>query len=175
MSAARRGRAAEPLTGFRCEVEPGDVEAVRAIVTSTGFFHAEEIEVAVELVEERLARGAASGYHFLFPRAGSEADPPAGYACFGPVPATRGSFDLYWIAVHAARRRRGLGRRLLAAAEQAIALQGGRRVWVETSSRELYAPTRAFYRSCGYEEAARLEDFYAPGDSKVVFVKRLAP
>lgn len=159
-----------PPRGFRAELRPADVAAVRAIVTSTGFFHPAEIEVAVELAEERLAKGAASGYHFLFP---VETDPPPAYACYGPVPATTGSFDLYWIAVHAEHRGRGLGRRLLAATEQAITAAGGERIWVETSSRELYTPTRAFYRACGYAEAALLADFYARGDSKVVFVKRL--
>lgn len=162
-------RPADP-PGFRSELRREDLAAVRAIVTSTGFFHPPEIEVAVELAEERLAKGAASGYHFLFP---VETDPPPAYACYGPVPATTGSFDLYWIAVHAEHRGRGLGRRLLAATEQTIAAAGGERIWVETSSRELYAPTRDFYRACGYEETARLEDFYARDDSKVVFVKRL--
>jgi hypothetical protein len=27
----------------------------------------------------------------------------------------------------------------------------------------------------GYEEAARVRDFYAPGDDKVIYVKRLVP
>jgi hypothetical protein len=46
-------------------------------------------------------------------------------------------------------------------------------VWVETAGRKQYEPTRAFYLACDYREAARLEDFYAPGDDKVVFLKVL--
>ena len=155
---------------YRSQPAPPDVTAVRDIVTSSGFFSLAEIEVAVELVEERLAKGLASGYHFLF---ADGKDHARGYTCFGEVPATVGSFDLYWIAVHEDERGTGIGRSLLAASEAAIEAQGGARIWVETSSRELYVPTRAFYLACGYREAARLEDFYGVGDAKVVFVKFL--
>ncbi len=157
--------------GYRSELRPDDADAVREIVSSTGFFHAAEIEVAVELVQERELKGDASGYHFLFP---DEPGSARCYACFGQVAATESSFDLYWIAVHSSARGQGLGRRLLTATESAIAAMGGKRIWVETSSRALYEPTRAFYRACGYVLAAQLEDFYAEGDSKVVFVKNLS-
>jgi hypothetical protein len=44
---------------------------------------------------------------------------------------------------------------------------------VETSSRPEYVATRAFYARRGYTEAARLRAFYAPGDDRVIFTKRL--
>ena len=159
-----------PPSEYRSEPAAGDVDAVREIVTSSGFFSPAEIEVAVELVEERLSKGLASGYHFLF--AGGDGH-VRGYTCFGEVPATVGSFDLYWIAVQESERGSGIGRSLLAATEAAIEAKGGARIWVETSSRGLYVPTRAFYLACGYRESARLEDFYGEGDAKVIFVKSL--
>ncbi len=70
-------------------------------------------------------------------------------------------------------RGAGLGRELLQRSEQAIARAGGRRIYVETSSRELYGSTRGFYEACGYGKAALLEDFYAPGDDKVIYLKVL--
>ena len=90
-------------------------------------------------------------------------------------PLTRSSFDLYWIVVCPDRQGAGLGRRLLALVEAAAFRQGGARLYAETSSRPLYAPTRAFYRATGFDPAAELPDFYAPGDGKLVFAKRLAP
>ena len=156
---------------FRDEVRPEDREAVRAILDSSGFFYPEEIGVAVELVEERLQRGEASGYHFDFAEAAGEV---LGYTCFGPIACTRESFDLYWIGVHQRHRGAGLGRRLLARAEEQIRRLGGRRVYVETSSRAQYEPTRRFYLACGYSLEAQLADFYAPGDGKVIFLKVLA-
>jgi hypothetical protein len=43
---------------------------------------------------------------------------------------------------------------------------------VETSSRSVYAPTRGFYGRRGYTEAARVREFYAPGDDRIILTKR---
>ncbi len=157
---------------FRDIVRKSDLGAVRKILESTGFFHNYEVAVGVELVDEHLAKGSEkSGYYFMF------ADTPdgntIGYTCYGPIACTSGSFDLYWIAVHNDFRGKGLGKRLLAETEKAIALVRGRRIYIETSSREIYQSTRRFYEKCGYSVEAVLKDFYAPGDSKFVFVKAL--
>jgi ribosomal protein S18 acetylase RimI-like enzyme len=153
---------------FREEVRPADAEAVREIVAATGFFHPPEVDVAVELVTERLGRGEASGYHFVFADDGERL---VGYTAYGPIACTAHSFDLYWIAVHPDQQGRGLGRRLMVETERLIARAGGARVYVETSGRDLYAPTRSFYEHHGYRAEAVLEDFYDRGDAKVVFVK----
>ena len=161
------------MIGFRDDIRESDVFAIQAIVSSTGFFNPAEIAVAVELAEERLSKGAASGYFFLF--AEDETGRVLGYACYGPVPATETTFDLYWIAVHADRQRDGLGRQLLTRTEAAITAAGGLDVYIETSSRALYQPTQSFYAKAGYRLAAEFPDFYAAGDGKLVFVKRLEP
>lgn len=155
---------------FRYTLEPADPDRVRAIVKSSGFFNPEEIEVAVELVEERLEKGEKSGYYFIF----AEIDErTAGYACFGPISGTLCSFDLYWIAIDNAFRGKGIGTRLLQRTEEAICKMDGHRIYVETSSREQYEPTRDFYRSNDYRLEATLNDFYAPGDSKNIFLKQI--
>ena len=155
---------------FRCEVRPEDREHVRRIVASTGFFNPAEVEVAVELVHERLTRGPASGYHFVFVENDGRV---LGYACYGHIAGTAASYDLYWIAVDHATHRRGLGQRLMAEAERLIHEAGGRRVYIETSDRAQYAPTRRFYERAGYRVEAILKDFYAPGDDKAIYVKVL--
>lgn len=157
---------------WRDEPRPSDPSAVRSIIGSSGFFSDAEIGIAVELVRERLERGLASGYRFLFAddlTSGSL----AGYACYGEIPCTVGSYDLYWIAVDPERRRHGLGRALLAELELRVKLLGGRRIYIETSGRELYRPTQGFYRSCGYVLEAQLADFYGFDDPKLIFVKTL--
>jgi len=163
-------RVESPAPTFRDEVAPGDAAAVGALVSATGFFSAEESAIAVELVEDYLKRGRDSGYRFIFAK---DAGRLAGYVCFGPIPLTRVSFDLYWIAVQPDLQRTGLGRRLLTMAEATARDLGGASMYVDTSSRAQYAPTRLFYRRLGYRLAAEFPDFYAPGDGKVVFVKRL--
>jgi len=155
---------------LRRDARTGDPAIVRDITESTGFFYAEEVGTAVELVDERLAKGEASGYSFVF---ADEGERTLGYACYGPIACTKASFDLYWIAVHADARGKGLGTVLLDESERLVRAAGGRRIYVETSSRSLYEPTRAFYRARGYREEARLADFYGPGDAKVIYVKEL--
>ena len=153
---------------LRYQVAPSDREVVAEIVESTGFFNPAEVAVAVELVDERLAKGVASGYHFVFARSG---DRTCAYSCYGPIAGTLHSFDLYWIAVHQAFQNRGLGGVLLAHTEQRILHEGGHRIYVETSSRPQYQPTRNFYERHGYRLEADVKDFYAPGDGKLIYVK----
>jgi len=155
---------------YRGQATPADQQHVRDIVASTGFFSRDEINIAVELVTERLEKGPESGYHFIFAETDGRT---VGYSCFGLIPATQYSYDLYWIAVHADWRSQGIGRQVLRASEDAIKKMGGRRVYVETSGRDQYKPTRAFYLSCDYNEEAHLVDFYAPGDAKFFYVKDL--
>lgn len=158
------------LIQLRTIVKASDVEAVKEIVTTTGFFHPEEIDIAVELVEERLAKGAASGYEFIF----LEWDGiTVAYSCYGLIPLTKSSYDLYWIATHADYRGKGLGKMLLLETEKDIKSCGGTAVYAETSSRELYEPTRQFYLRNGYDLKAQFEDYYDQGDNLVYFVKRL--
>jgi ribosomal protein S18 acetylase RimI-like enzyme len=169
MTLLHRDVAGAPLR-LRREPEAGDLAAVRELTASTGFFSAEEITVAVELIEARLAQGLASGYRFVLAERGGSLE---GYVCFGPIPLTRSSFDLYWLAVRPAAQGRGLGRRLVEMAEaEAIAL-GGTAMYAETSTRPQYRATHAFYRRLGYHLAAELPDFYAPGDGQAIFVKTL--
>ena len=156
---------------YRREVQPQDAERIRRLVEITGYFSADEIEVAVELVNEHLMKGAAaSGYHFIFAERYGHL---AGYTCYGPVPATASSYDLYWIAVHPDFRRRGLGKMMLEETERIIRRSGGTRIYVDTSMRVQYASTRAFYEHCGYRLESALEDFYAPGEAKAIYRKSI--
>ena len=155
---------------WRVEPRPSDANIVKDIVTSSGFFSQDELEVAVELVQERLNKGVSSGYYFLFADMGGEVQ---GYSCFGPIPCTTESYDIYWIAVQDKLRGSGFGREILERVEQEIRHMGGKRIYVETSSRDQYKPTRSFYVRCGYREEATLRDFYSPGDSKIVYLKVL--
>ncbi len=157
----------DPVT-FRCDIGAGDPARIRAIVESTGVFSPVEVHCAVELADERLAKGPASGYHFIFAERGGAA---IGYACYGPIALTHGSYDLYWIAVDRAAQGGGLGRMLLEEAERRIRGEGGHRIYIETSTRPPYAPTRGFYERCAYHLEVVLKDFYAPGDGKAIYVK----
>lgn len=155
---------------FRDAPAAPDVENVGELVAATGFFRPDEVEVAKELVEERLAKGLDSGYYFWFADFGCGL---AGYVCYGPTPCTVGTFDLYWIVVHPRHQGSGLGRRLSAMAEDSAREMGGRRIYVETAGKEQYKSTREFYDRVGFTQTAVLPDFYDIGDAKVIYQKTL--
>lgn len=156
---------------FRQDVRPSDRTAVRKIVETTGYFSKDETEIAVELVEECLSKGEASGYHFLF---GESHGTVIGYAVYGPCPATLHSYDIYWMAVLPDFQRRGIGGKLLAMCESLIQGKGGRQIYMDTSARAQYEPTRRLYGARGYQQAAYLPDYYAPGEAKITYVKVIA-
>jgi ribosomal protein S18 acetylase RimI-like enzyme len=155
---------------YRNELLVSDRDQIRNLVAATDFFSPAEVDIAVELVDAYLSSGPRSGYQFVLLDLDESV---VGYACFGPIPCTEGSYDLYWIAVVPDLQQRGSGRKLLLEVERLVSGQRGRAIYVDTSSRDQYLPTRKFYESCGYTQAASLPDFYRPGDAKVIYVKRL--
>ena len=171
---------------------------IAEILGSTGNFREEEVDVALELFDASFA-GEDEEYVFVgaFRReavdgkretgaGGSEpraASLPSsrlplpdliGFACFGPTPSTDRTFDLYWIAVDRAAQGTGCGTVLLSEVERRLEALHARMLVVETSSRSDYAATRGFYLKRGYVEAARVREFYAPHDDRIILTKRLA-
>jgi ribosomal protein S18 acetylase RimI-like enzyme len=167
-------------------LSPRDRDRITGILRASAVFREEEIGVALELFDSAL--GVSGGAHDANPT--SEMTPPAssdyaflgaftpedelaGFACYGPTPATDRTWDLYWIAVDSARQRTGSGTILLNEVERRLKGLNARLVVAETSSRSDYAAARRFYLRHGYIEAARARDFYAPADDRITFTKRL--
>jgi GNAT superfamily N-acetyltransferase len=157
---------------LRDELVPSDRPLLEQILHACQFFRDDEIAVALELIEDRLAKGGNSEYHFLL---AIHNEKLVGYCCYGRIPCTVHSFDLYWIVVDPTLRRGGIGRKLVAGAEERIRALGGGRIYIDTSSRPIYEPTHRFYTSCGYKTVANLHDFYATGDNKIVMLKVFEP
>ncbi len=148
-----------------------DKAQIADITARAGVFSQEEIDAVPAMFDEYLNYGAeASGYHFIVYR---EGDQLLGYAIYGWRDLTDGVYDLYWIAVDPNARRKGVGRQLLEACENAVRQAGGRMIIAETSGTEEYASTREFYRRTGFVNEATIRDFYKPDDDLKIFVKRL--
>ena len=148
-----------------------DIPAIEALLLANRpVFSDDECRTAVEMIHETLEDPHVEDrYQFLV---AEHEGTVVGYACFGTVPLTRGTYDLYWIAVRPDRHASGIGKKLLVACEEEIARQGGHLIVVETSSRNDYEKTRRFYeKTMHYETAARIRDFYKPGDDKVLYIK----
>ena len=173
---------------------------VAEILRATRVFNEAEVSVALELFDEVYGRGSEAGGRRWevghrtpggFPPPASDL-PPApdhpdycflgafdaagrllGYACYGPTPATDRTYDLYWIAVDPAAQGTGTGTRLITEVERRVAALHARLLIIETSSRPEYEATRRFYVARAYDEAARVGSFYAPGDDRVIYTKRV--
>ncbi len=145
------------------------------LLRATGVFRPGEVEVALELFDETYGSfadpDAPSDYEFV--AAFGDAGSLAGYCCYGPTPGTEGTYDLYWIAVDPAQQGRGIGSMLLAEVERRLEERQARMLVVETSGRDEYDATRQFYGARGYGLTARLRDFYAPADDRVVYTRYL--
>ena len=134
-------------------------------------FTPEEVAVAEELIDAYLEASSSSGYLVFVAEVNSVL---TGYVCYGPTPLTKGTWDVYWVAVDPGAQGQGVGRELMAFAEGNIKESQGRLIVVETSGRPDYDKTRRFYKSRGYKLSARIADFYSPGDDKLILEKRLA-
>jgi ribosomal protein S18 acetylase RimI-like enzyme len=149
-----------------------DRAVVAKLVVSVENFNQAEVECALDLINIYLDDPTQKDYHLVV--AEDSATKIHAYACWGPVPLTKGTYDLYWIATHPDSRGLGYGRAIMAYVESKVLENNGRLLAVETSAKESYKSTVKFYRRLGYEETSRILDFYDVGDDKLIFVKRLS-
>jgi ribosomal protein S18 acetylase RimI-like enzyme len=145
-----------------------DRAAVEAMTRAAGVFRDDEIPVAVEVFQ-----ATAAGTDTYEGLAAERDGRLAGWISWGPTPCTLGTWDLYWIVIDPACQGEGVGTLLLQAMERTLAGRA-RLIVVETAGRADYALTRAFYEKHGYTAAARIPDFYAPGDDQVTYTKALS-
>lgn len=150
-----------------------DRDPIRVILERTGVFTGEEVRVALSLIDESFAKpDDHDPYRFVVAEAGTERR-VVGYVCFGTTPLTTGTYDLYWIAVDPTFQGGGVGTLLVDAVLDAMRAAGGRLLLIETSSRAEYARTRDFYDRAGMTLEARVRDFYAPGDDRLIYARRV--
>jgi len=152
-------------------MKSGDRKQIYNILQSTDMFSLSEIDVALELIDIYLFNKQQKDYIIYV--ATDDSAEVVGYVCYGPTPATDGTYDLYWIAVSPPFQSKGIGRQLVAHVEKLIKKRHGRLIIIETSSRSDYTPTRNFYLKNNYEIKAQIKDFYSPGDDRVIFTKYL--
>ncbi len=144
----------------------GDLPALRAVVDATALFPSELLD---GMAADYLAGAGDDAWLTVDDGTG-----PAAVAYYVPEPMTEGTWNLRLIAVHPARQGQGLGAALMTHVERALAARGARVLLVETSGAPGFARTRGFYRARGYDEEARIREFYQAGEDKVVFRKALA-
>jgi ribosomal protein S18 acetylase RimI-like enzyme len=142
---------------------------VISILNSTPEFNPMDMATAIEVIEDYLQDPEHSGYHTLVAEIDSKI---AGYVCYGHNNMTESTWDIYWIAVSRNIQGKGVGRQLMAAAENNIQSAGGKLIILETSSTPIYDKTNHFYVSLNYIQDCRIKDFYSPGDDQIIYEKR---
>ncbi|HVX38853.1 MAG TPA: GNAT family N-acetyltransferase [Gemmatimonadaceae bacterium] len=162
-------------------LQRGHRNRIREILDATSVFRDEEVAVALELFDETFASGPARAPYdpgdgvanYEFVGSFSPEGELVAYVCYGATPGTDRTYDLYWIATDPRFQGGGAGSSLLDEVERRLRQREARLLVVETSSRPEYEPTRHFYEGRGYDRVAALQDYYAVGDDRVVYVKRL--
>jgi ribosomal protein S18 acetylase RimI-like enzyme len=151
-----------------------DLQPIEALLRASGNFSDVEVVTAVEMVQSTLSPpdgdGEASPYGVIVAEKDGQS---LGYALFAPTALTKGTWDLYWIAVHPKAHGTGVGKALLRAVEAAVRQAGGRLLVIETSGRADYEKARRLYERGGYTRAATLVDFYKEGDDKLIYTRRV--
>lgn len=142
-----------------------DLGAAARVIDSTGLFPSELLKP----MAEPWLSGAADELWFVAVQDGDV----AGIAYAAPERMTDGTWNLLMIAVREDRQGSGLGGALTRRTEAALRDRDARVLLVETSGLDAYERTRAVYRRLGYAEEARIRDYYAAGEDKVVFWKAL--
>ncbi len=151
---------------------PKDRTKLRSILVKTRAFTSEEIDVATELIDIVLTDANQRDYRIEC--IADDQDQPVGYICYGPVPMTQGTFDLYWIAVDPDLQGQGAGSKLLTSLEEAVREMKGRMILADTSSIPQYENSRKFYVKKGFQEVARVPDYYSPGNDRITYCKRFS-
>jgi len=149
-------------------VRQSDAEPIEKILKKISQFTANEIEVAMELVNIAINNKNQTDYNvFVF----EQHENVLGYHCTGKRPLTDAVYDMYWIVADPESKIKGVGTKLVEHAEQFVTEQGARWLLAETSSRESYTRTRNFYLRNNFSIVAEINDFYSVGDNLIVFGK----
>jgi ribosomal protein S18 acetylase RimI-like enzyme len=149
---------------------PADTAAILELAVAAGLAPPGGVEPIAEVLADSLAGKLGPDHVWLTDDDGG----PVGVAYLAIEKLTDGTWNLYMIAVRPDLQGQGRGAALVRHAEEVAARRGGRILIVDTSSLPEFDETRAFYRKCGYEEEARIRDFWKAGDDKIVFRKALA-
>ena len=148
---------------------PDDTIALIALADATGLFQPNQLESLGEMLSDYF--GGNSADHLWIT---DDDNGAVGVAYCEMERMTDGTWNLQLIAIRPDCQRQGRGATLLRYVEQTLTVRGGRVLLVETSGLPDFERTRAFYRKCGYDEEARIRDFYKAGDDKIVYRKALS-
>ncbi|MFC0007771.1 GNAT family N-acetyltransferase [Micromonospora siamensis] len=149
-----------------------DASDVVTLAVAAELFAPDEAGIVRQMMADYVATRAAEGHRCLVDDRDGRL---VAVAYYEPLPATDRTWELTMIGVDREHHRRGLGTGLLEAVEADLAGRDQRLLLVETSATAAFDRARAFYLARGYDEEARVRDYYQAGDDMVLFRKALVP
>jgi ribosomal protein S18 acetylase RimI-like enzyme len=138
-----------------------DMPGLRAVIAATQLFPAELLD---SMIASYFAGDASDDLWLTV-----DEDGPIAVAYCAPERMTHGTWNLYLLAVHPDGQRRGSGSALVRSIRAELAARRQRVLIVETSGLPEFEHVRAFYSRTGFDEEARIREFYQVGEDKVIF------
>ena len=154
--------------------EPSDTPDLVALAVATGLFQPDEADLLLRGVLDALHADSLGDDHVAQVWADDQTGRPEAWVYFSRNPMTNQTWDLWWIGVRPERHGEGIGDELLKFVEDHVRSANGRILIIETSSLPKLERTRRFYARRGYVQCGQVPDFYADGDDKVIFAKRMS-
>lgn len=148
-----------------------DLVAIQALAVDNGMFAPDDMAGFDETLRGYLD-GSLGQHRWIV--AEGVAGQVTGAAYYAPEPFADRVWNLYFLAVQPHLHRSGIGTTLVAHLEQSLRSAGervARVLLVETSSTDNYEAARHFYGREGFDQEARIREFYGAGDDKIVFWK----
>lgn len=144
--------------------EARDVGAIGRLATSTDLFPGEMLD---DMIAGYLSK-ATSDIWFV----AVDGD-VLGFGYCEPERMADGAWNLLAIGVAPDRQGQGVGAAMLRHLEAALQKAGARILIVETLGTAEFQSARDFYLKNGFDEEARIRDFYEDGGDKIVFWRRV--
>lgn len=150
-------------------ITPSDAAVVSDLAVAAGLFAPDDRAFLEAMMADYFSENQDRGHVCVI----DMEQEPFGVAYYQPALATDRTWYLTMIGVRRDVHGQGRGTALLGYVEAALRAGGQRVLLVETSGLPTFARTRAFYAKCGYEQEARVRDYYAAGEDMVLFRKVL--
>ncbi len=146
-------------------IQTADLAALKTILDETQLFPS---DMLADMIAGFLAGQTAEKWLTC------EVDGAAVGFCYAvPEDMTDGAWNMLAITVRPQQQGIGCGAALVAAMEQKLRAENARILIVDTSGTDAFKQVRKFYRNMGYTQEARIRDFWAKGDDKIIFWKSL--
>ncbi len=149
-------------------ITPDDKSAVLDLAVATGLYPPDGLAEFEGMLMQYYQGHLDDHYWIVLEEGGIQ-----GVAYYAPEMMTVGTWNLYFIGVQPEQQGKGYGAALLQHVEAALKAKGQRILIIETSGLDNYELTRKFYLKNGYDEEARIREFYREGEDKIVFWKKL--